>query len=120
MSGTFTDQTVNEWLQQIAEKAFCSLHYDSPAMGGVGAAEISGGGYRRIKVSFSQPSNRVIWSLADVRWTGLEQTQITHFGLWNTARKGALLAYGPLPEKRVVLNGQGYSIREGELALSFG
>lgn len=116
----FTDAKVHEWLQEVADRAYVSLHYDNPVMGGVGAAELSGGGYVRVKVPFSQPANRIIWSLADARWIGLEQNQLTHFGVWNRAQRGVLVACAPLPDRISVLNGQGYVIREGELALSFG
>lgn len=118
--GTFTDYKVHQWLQEVANGAWVSLHYDSPSLGGVGASEISGGGYKRSKVPFSQPSNRTIWSLGDARFTGLTQNQLTHFGIWDKTTLGNLVAYGRLPSTRVVLNGQGYVIFEGELAISFG
>lgn len=120
MNGSFTDQKVHEWLQEIADGAFVSLHYDTPALGGVGASEISGGGYARSKVAFSQPSNRSIWSLEDARFSGLKQNQITHFGIWDSKTQGMLVAYAALPESQTVYNGWGFTLREGELAISIG
>ena len=116
----FTDNKVHEWLQQIADGAWVSLHFDSPVLGGVGMNEISGGGYNRVKVPFSQPSNRTIWSLADVTFTGLAQTTLTHFGLWDASTQGELMAYAALPEKVAIYNGWGYTLHEGDLALSVG
>jgi hypothetical protein len=120
MDGSFTDAKVHEWLQEIAENCYVSLHYDTPAYGGLGDCEIEGGGYTRSKVAMSQPANRAIWSLEDARFSGLIQNKLTHFGIYNTAIGGMLVAYAPLPEPKTVLTGWGYTIHEGELALSFG
>jgi len=118
--GSFTDQTVHAWLQEVADKAFISLHYDTPALGAVGANEISGGGYVRVRIAFSQPTNRAIWSLEDARFTGLTQNRITHFGIWDGKKNGSLVAYAPLPEVVTILNGWGYVLRQGELSISIG
>jgi hypothetical protein len=120
MGGTFTDEEVHGWLQEIADACWVSLHYDTPALKGIGACEIAGGGYVRQLVPMSQPANRIIWSLADARFTGLIQTQLTHFGIWTRKNNGRLRAYGELPKKLTVMNGKGYIVYEGELALSIG
>lgn len=119
MSG-FTDQQVHLWLEDISSGGYISLHYDVPVLGAAGYSEISGGGYSRVQVPFSQPSNRTIWSLEDAKFTGLLQNQLTHFGVFDAQNQGVLMAYGELPEKTVILNGWGYVIRSGELALSIG
>lgn len=121
MDGSFTDEQVHIWLQEVADEAWVSLHYDSPGLSGVGLAEIEGGGYTRCKVPMSQPANRTIWSLADARFAGLQQNQLTHFGIWDGEHNGLLRAYGRLPGGiRVVLTGDGFVLREGDLAISFG
>lgn len=120
MDGSFTDEQVHQWLQDVADAPWISLHYDTPALQGIGACELSGGGYVRCKVSFSQPANRSIWSLSDARFTGLIQTQLTHFGVWDQKTGGMLRAYARLPEKVAIPNGFGYVLRQGELALSIG
>jgi hypothetical protein len=119
-SGSFTDEQVHIWLQEVADAGWISLHFDTPALGAVGLAEISGGGYRRVNMIWSQPVNRIIWSLDDARFIGLTQTQLTHFGVWDQQFQGMLRAYGDLPEKINVLNGWGYALKAGELAVSFG
>jgi len=120
MEGSFSDDYVHEWLQQVSDAAYVSLHYDTPALGSVGANEIHGGGYARTKVAFTQPANRVIWSMEDAVFTGLTQNQITHFGIWNQGINGRLICYGRLPTPAIITTGQGYVIYEGEIALSFG
>ena len=71
-------------------------------------------------MAFSQPSNRAIWSLVDARFTGLTQNKLTYFGVWDSLNNGMLRAYGELPTPVVVLNGKGYVLHQGLLAISFG
>ena len=118
--GSITDEQAHLWLQDIANAGFVSLHYDSPALGGADRAEIAGGGYQRVKMSFSQPNNRAIWSLVDARFTGLQQTKLVYFGIWDHLNKGMLRSYGELPVPAVVLNGKGYVLHAGLIAVSFG
>jgi len=118
--GSITDEQAHLWLQDVADHSWVSLHYDSPALGGEDKAEISGGGYVRFRMSFSQPNNRAIWSLVDARFTGLVQTKLVYFGVWDKKNKGVLRAYGELPNPVVVLNGKGYVLHAGQLAISFG
>jgi hypothetical protein len=126
MSGIITDAQVHRWLQDIADAGFVSLHYDTPALSGVDKAEISGGGYRRFKMKWSDPDNRAIWSLDDARFTGLVQSKITHFGIWNKLNKGSrsdtaiLMAYTELDVPVRVLNGKGFVIPAGQIAVSMG
>ena len=118
--GSVTDEQAHRWLQEIADHGWVSLHYDTPGLSGADRAEISGGGYVRFQMQWSQPSNRAIWSMVDARFTGLTQTKLTYFGVWDQAAKGLLRAYGELPEPVVVLNGKGYVLHHGQLAISFG
>jgi hypothetical protein len=118
MEGSFTDQQVHAWLDDIGTNAWVSLHYDSPALHGIGAAELSGGGYVRVKVPFSRATGRTIWSLDDVKFTGLSQNQLTHFGIWDAQTNGILRAFGRLPEPQLVVQGWGFILYTGELALS--
>lgn len=120
MDGSISDEQANVWLQDIADSGYISLHYESPSMMGTGRGEISGGGYKRFKMGWSQPSNRTIWSLDDARFTGLLQNKISHFGIWNALNSGRVMAYGPLADPVVLLTGSGYVLHEGEIAVSFG
>src|SRR4029077_11757586 len=103
------------------DQSWVSLHNDNPALGGLDRAEISGGGYQRFKMQWSQPTNRAIWSLVDARFTGLTQNKLTYFGVWSgNTDKAWLRAYGELPNPVVILNGRGYILHAGLLAISFG
>jgi hypothetical protein len=120
VEGIITDAQVHQWLQGIADKSWISLHFDTPALGGLDRAEISGGGYKRFKMAWSQPANRAIWSMVDARFTGLVQTKLTYFGVWNALTLGDLLAYVELQEPVGILNGKGYVIPQGQIAISMG
>lgn len=115
----FSDECVNGWLEKLVAP-WVSLHYDDPGLDGVGLSEISGGSYTRIKVEFSQPSNRAIWSRTDARFAGLPATQVTHVGLWLVQRGGVLQASQALPQRVIIPAGKGLIITAGDLALSVG
>lgn len=120
MDGTITDDQVHAWLQQIADASWVSLHFDTPALGGLDKAEIAGGGYQRFKMAWSQPDGRSIWSLVDARFTGLTQTKVTYFGVWNSLNKGVLLAYTELQVPVQILNGKGFVIPARQIVISMG
>ena len=133
MDGTITDAQVHLWLETIAQGdeivvagkttytgSWISLHFDTPALGGATAAEISGGGYQRFKMQWSSPDNRAVWSVTDARFAGLVQTKVTYFGVWNAQNKGRLMAYTELQTPVAILNGKGFVIPAGQIAVSMG
>lgn len=119
MSGTFDDELVNSWLNCLRDNPWCSLHYESPALYGLGRGEIFGGGYVRRRLEFSEPSNKIMWSLNNVKFIGLNANRLTHFGVWNHKETGKIRGWGELPNGGVLVpQGGGYSIKEGKIALS--
>jgi hypothetical protein len=133
MNNGITDEQATLWLQNIAEGdpilhkdqtvtytgSWISLHYDIPTLGGIERSELSGGGYLRHKMAWSVPADRTIWSLQDARFNGLMQTKVVYFGIWNLANLGFMRAYGELPQPQTILNGNGYILHAGTLAISF-
>lgn len=133
MDGSITDEQVHIWLQEIAQGtkivkdgkttysgSWVSLHFDNPSLGGEDRAELSGGGYKRFKMIWTQPTNRAIWSTVDARFTGLVANKVTYFGIWEQPNQGIMRAYAELPEPRIVLNGKGMVLHERMLVISFG
>lgn len=121
--GSVTDEQAHRWLEAIQEHGWVSLHNASPALGGADRGEISGGGYVRYKMKWSNPANRAIWSLEDARFHGLVQTRVTYFGVWSRGNPGPedfLRAYAELTRPATILNGKGYILHAGDLAVSFG
>lgn len=117
-TGSISDEKVHQWLACVSDTPYISLHFESPALNGADRGEISGGGYRRCLMTFSEPANRAIWSMKDAKFTGLLRGRLTHFGVWDKLHGGALDAYGLLPQEETVLNGHGYIITAGKLAIS--
>ena len=122
MEGSFTDNLVHRWLQELADEAWVSLHYDTPALADASYAEVFGSGYARKRAYFTMPSNRSIYTTQDVVFSGLPQTQVTHFGLWDSdnVNDAILLAYGAVPDKALILSGSSFVLHEGELSISIG
>jgi hypothetical protein len=120
VDGSITDEQAHVWLQEIAQSGWISLHYDNPGLSGEDRVEISGGGYVRFKMAWSQPSNRAIWSLVDARFAGLTQTKVTYFGVWDAQYKGFLRAYAELREPSAILTGKGFILHSGSVVVSFG
>lgn len=118
MNGSFDDDLVHAWLACLADNAWCSLHYETPAMNGLGRGEIFGGGYVRRQIEFSTPSSRTIWTLEDLKFIGLPANRLTHFGIWNHKSDGKIRAWGRLPDEVIVTTGGGYVLHAGKLALS--
>lgn len=120
MDGSVTDYQANEWLEQITETGWISLHFDNPTLGGEDKAEIHGGGYSRFKATWTKPNGRAIWNDGDARWSGLTQNKISYVGVWDKRRNGHLLVYCELPDKISIRNGEGWILHDRDLVISFG
>lgn len=121
MLGSFEDDLVHDWLACLADNAWISLHYESPSLGSIGRGEVNGGGYKRVQMGFTAPSNRTIWSLDDAKFSGLTANRLTHFGIWNHQYNGKLRAFGLLTDSEsgvIVAQGGGYVLHASKLALS--
>lgn len=114
----FTDTKVNAWLSDISLSAYASLHYQSPALGGAGLGEISGGGYTRMQINFTTPASRSIWNSNALAWTGLTETTIVSVGIFDDQFSGNLLAYIIIPSF-VVVDGSGFNIAANDLSITF-
>lgn len=122
MTGAFDEELIHAWLNCIRDNSWCSLHYESPGLQGLGRGEISGAGYVRRRLLFSEPSSQIMWQLDAVKFAGLNAGRLTHFGVWNHKEAGKLRAYGELPGENdvIVAQGGGYVLRAGSIALSLG
>ena len=119
--GTFSDYLVHEWLEEVQESCWVSLHFDSPAIAGALASEFGGGsgGYHRQEAKFTNPSNRAIWNKNALQWRGLNDNNVMYVGGWDKERGGHLLWYAKLESPKMIREGQGYTLAENELVISF-
>lgn len=115
---SFTDYRVHLWLAGM-NGGWVGLHFDDPIHAGAYASELSGDGYVRTQASFTEPANRTIWNTNAMQFAGLPACVVTHMGGWDAKTKGNLMWSIELPEPRRVIQGGGFSIVQGELAVSF-
>jgi hypothetical protein len=97
-----------------------ALFTSDPTAAGLTASEVSGGGYARQAMTFSQASSlsasnnsAVQFSSATAPWGS-----ITHVGLMNAATGGDMLYYGPLNSPANVQSGDSFVFNAGAVAVS--
>lgn len=117
-TGKFSDYRVNRWLNEI-EDCWLALHFDNPDVAGAYASEVFGGSYTRMKCKMSSASNRGIYSLDSVLFTGLPAVGITHIAGWDAQYNGNLEWSAPLANPVKIPLGKTYSVPAGVIALSF-
>lgn len=119
-NGTFATNLVNQWLDEIAERCWVSLHFDTPASSNYNTEfSITPGGYARQRASFTPADNRVIWLASPLRWRGLSAGVIAYVGGWNSADAGDLLWFDKVTDPVNVANGSSWLLDTNKLAISF-
>jgi hypothetical protein len=84
------------------------------------ATEMSGGGYVRKAITFTDPDGGQIEQDTAVTWTALHSgadQMIAGWGIWDAATAGNLLAYGRTPSYRVRMGG-GFTAPAGAIAIA--
>jgi hypothetical protein len=104
---------------------YVGLMTTAPADDGSGVVEPIGGSYARVGVtndltqwpaaSGGQKSNAndIVFPTASAGWG-----TVTHFGLFDAAVAGNLVAFGPLDAPRTVLNGDDFRFLSGALTIT--
>jgi len=115
---SFSDYQVHLWLGAL-NGYYVGCHFDDPNHAGAYASEISGDGYVRTQAFFTEPSNRTMWNVNVFGFAGLPACVITHFSIWDAKTKGNLRGSIELPDPKRILQGGGFTIIAGDLALSF-
>lgn len=116
MNGAFSDYQVEQWLNN--RTYWVSLHYGSPIVDGAYASEIFGGSYSRQRVQMTSPDSRAIYNADDIVWRGIPQTRITHIAGWDKQYNGDMLWWAKLESPVTILDGKGFILTSGILALS--
>jgi hypothetical protein len=107
------------------------LSSTTPAEAGTGATEPSGGAYARVSTvaadwsaaSGTAPAvktNTAVKTFPTATADWVAGANLTHFGLWDAATAGNLLAFGALTTAKPVLNGDTASFAAGALILKLG
>ena len=114
----FSDYQVHLWLNAL-DGYYVGAHFDSPIQAGAYASELSGDGYVRQQAFFTDASNRTMWNTNNFSFAGLPACVITHFAGWDAKTKGNMRWSLELPEPKRIIAGGGFTVVEGEMALSF-
>jgi hypothetical protein len=128
--GSFSDYWENEILDHIFGKGdytpptiYVGLSTADPLDDGSGLAEPSGNGYARVQTStgdWTTASGGAIDNANDITFseaTGSWGT-ITHFGLFDAASGGNLLAHGTLSQSKSITTGDTAKFAAGDLDVS--
>lgn len=100
---------------------YVSLHTADPTDAASGA-EVTGGSYAR-KVTTFTPAATVAGvttasNTADIVWTAMPSTTITHVAIWDALTTGNMLYYAALSASKVIGSGDGYTISTGQLVVT--
>lgn len=117
MLGGFTDYKVEQWLAEDPGY-WVSLHFSHPVVTGAYASELFGGSYGRVYLTFSTPNSRAVYATEDAKWEGLPHARITHIGGWNQQYSGDLEWWAELDTAKVIVEGRGFTLPAGMIALS--
>lgn len=116
--GSISNQYAHKILNDLTSNCFISLHFESPMLAGAYASEISGGGYKRTKIGFSEPSSRSVINTTDAKFTGIPETKVVWVAGWNAERNGDIMWMSELKDPVYVLRGGGYVIPAGDIIIS--
>lgn len=94
-------------------QAYCSLHTADP--GETGASEVTGGSYGRQSASFGAASGGAISNDANITFTSMPATTVTHVGLWDASTSGNFLWGGALTASKTTNSGDTFQINTGDL-----
>lgn len=106
LEDALVDATLRGIPYSPAPTVYLGLYVSSPEDDNSGT-EVSGGGYARLPITFSAPSNgftantnQLIFPVATSAWG-----TVTHFGILDSGAAGNLLYYGQLIQPREVSTG---------------
>lgn len=124
-----SDFQAANWLSDL-DQIYLGLSFDNPEIAGAYASEVFGGSYTRLLCPMSQPTDRTIWNLNQLVFTGLPTVTLTHLVAWDALVNGNYIASAELattddsggltltPTK--IQLGQSFSVPQTSFAISIG
>ena len=100
----------------ITPGSFVSLHTADP--GETGLSELTGGSYVRKASTLGGPTNGVSTNTADILWTGMPATTVTHMALWDAVSSGNCLWTGPATASKTFAAGDECKVVAGTLSVT--
>ena len=115
--GRISGNVTSKWLE-IFRIVYVSLHSSNPDVDDPIFSEITGAGYRRLKMSMDIVSDRSVVNTTSIKFTNLPNTLVTHIGLWSTEINGDLLASAPMENPLRVTSGASLQFIPSTIAVS--
>lgn len=112
---------VNEVLRGLNYVPPASVHvalFTSATSDAGAGTEVTGGGYARQPVTFGAPADGVSTNTADISFTNMPASTVTHIAIMDAATLGNMLFHGPLAAGKTVNVGDTLTIATGDLTAS--
>lgn len=99
---------------------YVSLHSAAPTDAAPSTGEITGGSYARVTCtsSWAAASGGSKATNADLTWTNMPATTVTHIAIWDSSTGGNGLFHGSLTASKAVNGGDTFKILSGNLTVS--
>jgi hypothetical protein len=116
MMGQLTDWQVGQLITfLLAGQHYVSLHNGDPGIVDPTATEIPGASYSRQPATFVPVGARAIRTSNKLSWPSLNETVVTHLGIWTASHGGNMRAITTLVNPFYVTAGGTYELAAGEL-----
>lgn len=99
---------------------YVSLHSAAPSDGTPSNGEITGGSYARVVCtsSWAAAASGSKATNADLTWTNMPATTVTHVAIWDSSTGGNGLFHGSLSASKAVNSGDTFKILSGNLTVT--
>ena len=118
---SFLTATANKVLDKIlrntdftpATTVYLALHTSDP--GGTGANEVTGGSYARQAIAFDAAATKHTQNSAQIDFTGMPATTVSHISLWSLASGGTEWWEGALTASKTTAAGDTLRFPAGDV-----
>lgn len=120
MTSAWTDAQVADFFATLPASPYLSCHVTNPSLGGLGAGEVTGGGYVRQALTLSSVASRSVHNANAIEFISMPAVTVTYLGIYDAPTAGVLRAYIQVPGTGITLTAGGQlPINVGDLALTF-
>ena len=118
MSVIPTTALITETLNLIKNATpYLALYTATPTISG-GGTEVSGGSYARLPITFGTITSGAMSNTAAITFSGLPNSNITHYGILTAVTAGTLKVFGTLNSTAVVISGDQVQFPIGSIVIN--
>lgn len=112
------NQALNFMFNATGRTVWASLHKTDPGVGGNPGSEVTGGGYERQKVDFTQSNGKSVANKEVIKWDNMPYETVRYIGMWSDDTDGYIIAYAMLPTAVTVAAGKTYVVKQYRFAVT--